>query len=156
MPASTDVAMESFCGSRARLLTLGVLAAAEIPLSGYRVALVSALPREKVYPELRRAIAAGSVIKGEAGYSLVDPEIRELLRSRIRVVWNSYSGKPGRLSAEAADAELTEIRKLTRTVRLYNPRNRIPAAAIRELERDPEKNRALRRIGLKPSRRKGR
>jgi hypothetical protein len=155
MPASTDAAMEAFCGSRTRLLTLGVLASAEAPLTGYRVASVAGLPREKVYPELRKAMAAGLVIKDEGGYLLVDLEIRQLLRSRIRVVWDRYWDRPAGPSSEAIGAELWEIRKLTRKIRLYNPNNRIPPGALRELERDPHKDRALRRLGLRPSRRKG-
>jgi hypothetical protein len=154
MAASTDVVLEAFCGSRTRLLTLGVLASAEAPLSGYRLALVADLPREKVYPELRKAIAAGSVAKTEFGYSLVDPDLRQLLRSRIRVVWNSNWDRLGSRSSTAVDEELREIRKVTRKISLYDPGNRIPPNSLRELERDPEKNRALRRLGLRPSRRK--
>ena len=108
MSATSDAALEAFCGSRTRLLTLGVLAAAEVPLTGYRVALVAGLPREKVYPELRRSIAAGSVVKGESGYSLVDREPRKLLRSRIRVVWSKYWDRPYGSSAGSVSRELRE------------------------------------------------
>jgi hypothetical protein len=156
MPATTDAALEAFCGSRTRLLTLAVLASAEVPISGYRVASAADLPREKVYPELRKAIAAGSVIKSAAGYSLTDPDLRQLLRSRVRVVWNSNWDRLGSRSSTAVDEELREIRKMTRKISLYDPGHRIPPDALRELERDPEKNRALRRLGLRPSRRKER
>jgi hypothetical protein len=154
MPTSTDATIEAFCGSKARLLTLGVLASAEVPLTGYRLARIAGLPREKVYPELRKAIAAGSVVKAETGYSLVDADLRRLLRERIRVTWDSYWDKPGNPSGQAVDVELRQIRKLTRKLRLYDPSNRIPPAAVLELERDPKKNRALRRLGLRPSSRK--
>jgi hypothetical protein len=153
---STDSALESFCGSRTRLLTLAVLASADAPLTGYRIAAVAGLPREKVYPELNKARSAGSVIRDGAGYSLVDPELRALLRVRTPVTWNSYWDRADRPSPDTVDAELRRIRKLTRGLTLYDSRNRIPPDALRELERDPEKNRALRRLGLRPSRRKGR
>ncbi len=156
MSASSDPATEAFCGSKTRLLTLGVLAASEVPMTGYRVALVAELPREKVYPELDRAMASGLVTKSEKGYSLVDPDFRQLLRSRVRVVWSSYWDRPGGPSTGAVDEELRAIRRLTRKVRLYDPENRIPPDALRELVRDPEKNRALRRLGLRPSQRKDR
>jgi hypothetical protein len=152
MTVSTDPAIEQFCGSRARLETLGVLAAAETPMTGYRVAQIAGLPREKVYPELRKAVALGTVEKGEAGYSLIDGDLRTLLRERVRVTFESAWDRP--LSARAVEAELRQIRRQTRKTRLYDPANRIPAAAIRELERDPEKNRTLRRLGLRPSERK--
>lgn len=74
-------------------------------MTGYRVALVAELPREKVYPELRKAIAAGSVTKTKLGYSLVDPEIRQLLRSRVRVVWGSYSYGPEGTASDTVDPE---------------------------------------------------
>jgi hypothetical protein len=123
-------------------------------MTGYRLAQVAELPREKVYPELRKALASGSVRKTVSGYSLVDVDLRQLLRERVRVTFESAWDRPGTGSSQGVEAELRQIRRQTSAIRLYNPRNRIPAAAVRELERDPEKNRALRRLGLRPSRRK--
>lgn len=156
MPAESDDALEAFCGSRARLLTLGVLAAAEAPLSGYRVAEVAGLPRPKVYPELRKASEAGIVARSERGYSLVDPELRSLLRTRVRVTWDWYWDRSDRPTSEALERELRHIRRTRKRVALFDPKNRIPEDAVRELTRDPEKNRALRRVGLRPSERKDR
>jgi hypothetical protein len=152
MTVSADPAIEQFCGSRVRLETLGVLAAAVTPMTGYRVAQIAGLPREKVYPELRKAVALGTVQKDETGYVLVDGDLRTLLRKRVRVTFESAWDRP--LSAGAVEAELRQIRTRTRKIRLYDSANRIPAAAIRELERDPEKNGRLRRLGLRPSKRK--
>jgi hypothetical protein len=133
---------------------MSVLASAEAPLSGYRIAKVAGIPREKVYPELRRAVAVGSVAKSATGFFLIDPDVRELLRKRIRVTWDTYWDRPGRLSTGAVDRELEAIRQTRRRVPLYNPANRIPKQAILELERDPEKDLALMRLGLRPSSRK--
>ena len=137
-------------------MTLGVLASAERPITGYRLAQVAELRREKVYLELRKAIAAGSVVKGGAGYSLVDRDLRQLLRNRIPVTWDSCWDRLGTPSGQAAEEELRQIRRLSKNSRLFDPTNRIPLSAIRELERDPGKDRALRRLGLRPSRRKTR
>jgi hypothetical protein len=154
MAAESDVVLESFCGSRTRLLTMSVLASAEAPLSGYRIASVAGLPREKVYPELQRAIAVGSVEKTASGFVLIDTDMRSLLTKRVRVTWDNYWDRSDRPSTEAVDRELEVIRQRRKRVPLYNPANRIPKRAIRELERDPEKDRALIRLGLRPSSRK--
>lgn len=154
MPAESDLALRVFCGSRARLLTLGVLASAEAPLTGYRVASVTGLPRSKVYPELRKAVKAGIVERTDIGFSLVDPDIRTMLRARIRVTWDSYWDRPDRSTSLAVRRELDRIRRARKRVPLFNPKNNIPESAIRELTRDPDKNRALRRLALKPSERK--
>jgi hypothetical protein len=154
MAAESDEALESFCGSRTRLLTMSVLASAEAPLSGYRIATVAGLPREKVYPELQRAISVGSVEKTASGFVLNDSDMRLLLRKRVRVTWDNYWDRTDRPSGEAVDRELKLIRQRRKRVPLYNPANRIPKGAIRELQRDPEKDRALVRLGLRPSNRK--
>jgi len=51
-----DPALLSLFGSQTRLLTMAVLANADEALTGYRVAKIAGLPREKVYPELRKGI----------------------------------------------------------------------------------------------------
>lgn len=155
MPAASDRALESFCGSRVRLLTLSVLAAAEAPLTGYRVAAVAKLPRAKVYPELRKALSTGVARKTSAGFSLVDPDLRQLLRKRVRVTWDEVWDGSQRGSTEAVNLELDSIRRGRSKAPLFDPNNRIPQSALRELERDPEKDRALVRLGLRPSVRKG-
>ncbi len=154
MPAYSDLALSGFCGSRARLLTLSVLAAADAPLTGYRIADVSGLPRAKVYPELRKALAVGSAQKTASGYTLVDLDLRRLLRKRVRVTWDAVWDAPDRRSTGAVDRELAKIQRAQRRVAIFNPNNRIPKEAIRELERDPEKDRALERLGLRTSIRK--
>ena len=154
MSAEADRALNSFCGSRARLLTLSVLAAAEAPLTGYRVAEVAGLSRAKVYPELRKALAVGIAARTASGYTLIDSDLRELLRKRVRITWNTFWDAPDRLSTGAVDRELEKIRNARRKVPIFDPDNRIPKKAVRELQRDPEKDRVLMRLGLRPSVRK--
>lgn len=57
-------------------------------MTGYRIAQVARLPRPKVYRELDKAIAAGSVRKETRGYRLVDAGIRAFLRPRVRLFWS--------------------------------------------------------------------
>ena len=154
MTLSVDPAIESFCGSKTRLLTFGVLASAEAPTTGYRVALIAGLPREKVYPVLREGGATGAIRKLETGFILVDLGLRQLLVERVKVTFDSAWERPGNTSSRPGEEELREIRRLTRKLRLYDPNNRIPESALLELERDPGKNKALRRLGRRPSRRK--
>lgn len=85
MKLESDARVESLFGSRARLLTLAALASAPGAVTGYRVAEITGLPREKVYPELRRAIAAGVVTKTTNGVRLVDPNLRAFLRKRVPI-----------------------------------------------------------------------
>lgn len=125
-------------------------------MTGYRVAGVAGLPRAKVYPELQKAVEVGIVDRSDVGYRLVDVELRSLLRTRIRVTWDSYWDRIDRPSSAAVERELGVIRRTRKKVALFDPKNRIPKGAIRELTRDPEKNRALRRVGLRPSERKNR
>ena len=83
-----DSALVELVGSRARLLSLAVLASAQGPMSGYRIARVADIPRQKVYPILRRAVNAGLVRKTDRGYILNDGDVRNLLRRRIRLEWS--------------------------------------------------------------------
>ena len=84
MTVTPDPALVAFLGSETRARTLGVLANAEFPMTGYRVAVVAGVPRSRVYRELRRAIEAGIVRIEKDGYRLIDPDFRILLRKRIR------------------------------------------------------------------------
>ncbi len=154
MGVDVDPALTSLIGSTSRLLTLAVLANADEPLTGYRVAKVANLPRQKVYPELRRSIEAGLVRKTASGFTLTDADVRALLRKRVRIRWDEEWDRArwGRLATPST--ELAEILQSLTGTRLYNPKNRIPAAALQELEHDPEKNRILRKYGARPSARK--
>ncbi len=78
----------AFAGSRVRALALGVLANAESPLSGYRVAQIAGLSQIKVYEALRAASRAGIVRKSPDGYRLVDADLGSYLRAKVRLRWS--------------------------------------------------------------------
>jgi len=154
METEIDPALSSFVGSQTRLLTLAVLANTEEPLTGYRVAKIASLPRVKVYPEIRKGIETGILVRDGVGYRMVDTDLRTLLRKRVRIRWDQEWDRARAVQAANVTADLKRIQASLKGIRLYDPRNRVPAAAIRELERDPEKNRILRRLKLRPSTRK--
>jgi hypothetical protein len=142
-------------GSQNRLLTMAVLANADEPLTGYRVAKIAGLPRQKVYPEIRRGVEVGLVDRTPSGFLLTDPDVRILLRKRIRIRWDEEWDRAQRARSSTVSSELARIRSSLKAVRTYDPKNRIPLRERRELERDPAKDRILVRMGLRPSRRKG-
>jgi hypothetical protein len=154
MEATLDSVLTSLFGSRTRLLTMAVLANAEEPLTGYRVAKVAGLPRQKVYPELRRGIETGLVTRVSSGFLLSDPDVRALLRKRVRIRWDEEWDRARASRNPEGGADLDRIRSSLRGFRTYDPKNRIPATALRELERDPVKNQILRSMGARPSIRK--
>jgi hypothetical protein len=154
MEPHLDPSLSALFGSRTRLLTMAVLANADEPLTGYRVAKVAGLPRTKVYPEIRKGVRAGLLVRDGPGYRMNDPDVKDLLRKRVRIRWYDEWNRARGTTGESVERELSRIRASLEGVRTFNPSNRIPKLAIRELRRDPEKNRILRRLGLRPSTRK--
>lgn len=162
MAERTDPAIVAFCGSETRARTLGVLANAEFPMSGYRVARVAGVPEPKVYLELRRAVKAGIVRREPGGFQLTDADLRALLRRRIRLYWakdwdrtrSSWPSETPRLLR----AGLTAIRERLRKEPAYlRPKGWSPPPAAlalaRELDRAPEKDARLRRRSRRTSQR---
>lgn len=154
MRTTLDSPLSALVGSRTRLLTMAVLANSDEPLTGYRVAKVAGLPRTKVYPEIRRGLASGLLVQTAAGFRMTDPDVRTLLQKRVRIRWYDEWNRSQAGSAASVDRELERILSELEGIRTYDPTNRIPAQALRELKRDPERNRILRRLGLRPSSRK--
>lgn len=86
MPA--DRRLAALFGSEARLRTLGVLANAFRPLTGYRVGRTADVALPKVYRELRRLQRVGLVAHAADGWTLTDPDVESFLRKRYRVSWS--------------------------------------------------------------------
>lgn len=86
-------------GSQARVLSLAVLANANRPLTGYRIAKTAGVPKIKAYEQLRKALAAGWIARSGNGYSMPDGELRSLLRKRLRIRWSE--DRPARLPQRA-------------------------------------------------------
>lgn len=142
MRPTVDPALAALCGSETRALTLGVLANAELPMSGYRIAKVADLPRPKVYVELAKAIAAGSVRKGVRGYRLTDLGIRALLRPRVRLFWSGDWSAPSvsRARQERA-AQFRDFDDSWLNLSQYEPLSpNIAVKYAKEIERPQEKS----------------
>ncbi len=143
----TDPALSGLVGSETRLRVLAVLANAQRPLSGYRVAKTGAVSISKAYPELERLAASKLVIRSARGWSIRDEDVAALLRKRVRIVDSGdwFRDKPKR------DAE--DRRFLSRLKNLPPPDwSQIDSDAIRfDVARRKEKDELLLRHGLKPS-----
>ena len=153
MEAIVDPVLIAFCGSETRVLTLGILANSNVPLTGYRVSKITGLQPIKVYRELDRAANSGLVEKSTRGYRLVDTDLRALLQKRIRVSWS------GSWFADAG-ARLERANKL-RTVPLgwfdakrYRANASVALRYAKEFERPPEKDDLSGRQGVGTSRKR--
>src|SRR5271170_6733661 len=118
-----DPALATLFGSRTRLLTMAVLANAEEPLTGYRVAKVAGLPRQKVYPEIRRGVRAGLVGESASGFRLLDPDVKALLRKRVRIRWDEEWDRARAESSGRVTSDLRQIPASLNGVRTYDSRN---------------------------------
>ena len=162
MSERADRSLVAFCGSETRVRTLGALANAEFPMSGYRIAKVAGVPEPKVYPELRRGVKAGIVRKEKDGYRLIDSDLRALLQKRVRLYWDvdwdrsrvGWKDETPRLLKSG----LSAIRRRLRDNPSYlRPKGWKPPAASRgwerEIARPPEKDSLIRRRGRRTSER---
>ena len=160
MRAGVDPALLSLFGSQTRLLTMAVLANADESLTGYRIALIAGLPREKVYPELRKGVATRLLVRTPDGYQLIDEDVRRLLRKRVRIRWDKEWDREregwNERTRDRLDALLASI---PRDPAYLRPRRWKPSvsarAVIREKRRPPSKDRLLRRLGLRTSSKPG-
>ncbi|MGA7922836.1 MAG: hypothetical protein WCA77_02535 [Thermoplasmata archaeon] len=156
MDAYIDSSLAALFGSRTRLLTMAVLANADEALTGYRIALIAGLPRVKVYPELRKGLATKLLAKERAGYRMIDPDIRALLRRRIRIRWSDEWDRARKnWNAETPNRLVELLKSIPESPDYLRPKGWKPSPAarraIREMERPVSKNKLLRRRGLRTS-----
>lgn len=154
MRFSIDQGLVTLFGSETRLRTLAPLANSTGPLTAYRVADLADLPRTKVNKELARLAKAGIVAVRSTGtgrrlWVMDDPDLRRLLRRKVRIDW------AGDLAASAP-----ELAKRTRSVIDASRamplapgllRGRVRRRNSPDFDRPPEKDAALRRNGLRVS-----
>jgi hypothetical protein len=148
-----DPGVVALFGSETRAATLGALANAGEPLSAYRLAKITQSQVIKTTAELRRLEGAGFVSRaltprGRPGWIISDGALRELLRSRVRIVW----------SADWDRQVARRARSVAGLPRLRIDLSRFPAnpKAVpnrSEFVRSIAKDRALARAGLRTSRR---
>ena len=134
-----DPGLIAFVGSRARALTLGVMANAEIPLSGYRIAKLANLPEIKVYQALSAATRAGLVERSALGFRLVDSDLRLYLSKKVRLRWSEEPSLQARRPPSVrASGATPSVGWFDPTKYRRNPK--ITSRYRREFLRPPEKD----------------
>jgi hypothetical protein len=160
MDAGVDPTLLSLFGSQTRLLTMAVLANATEPLTGYRVAVIAGLPREKVYPEIRKGLATGLLTSTKGGYRMVDSDVRCLLQKRVQIRWDKEWDRERTGWNERTQDRLKAILASIPSDPTYlRPEGWKPPASaralIREMRRPKSKDALLRGRGLRTSLREG-
>lgn len=158
MTLTVDPSLVAAFGGATRVLTLGALANANGPLTGYRVAKLIDGQRTKVYSELERLAGAGLVRKessptGPITWQLQDKDIADLLRKRVKIssMEDWLTTRDAQTSNVAVVLQLLSrtptlgLDGLTRDTKIRNPR---------ELARPKRKDELLTELGLRPSRRR--
>ena len=139
MTRLADTALVAFCGSGTRVAALGVLANSDRPLTAYRVSKLSGVQPIKVYQALARASKAGLVQRTARGYRLTDPDIRDLLRKRVRVYWSESWYDQERARAERAE-QIQGPRLRWFDPKRYRPNRSVAQRYSREVRRPKEKD----------------
>jgi DNA-binding transcriptional ArsR family regulator len=143
-------------GSESRLMTLATLANASAPISGYRIAKVGRISPPKVYSELRRLknsdiVARQQSDSGRSGWILKDTALGQYLRLRVRI---SDSPDWFKESERRSNAALQWLRSVdTSTIRQGTRADPLGIPNSKEFVRSRSKDRDLRRVGLRVSRR---
>jgi hypothetical protein len=156
MMVEVDSGLVSLFGSRTRLLTMAVIANADEPLTGYRVAKIADLPRIKVYPEIRKGVVTNLLVRDGRGYRMIDSDVRALLRKRVRIRWDEEWDRSRKGWNDETSGRLARALASIPTEPNYlRPRGWKPSPsvrkAIREMERPAAKDALLRRRGLRTS-----
>ena len=158
MLESLDPVLACVFGSSTRLGVLATLANSSQPLTAYRVARTLDVNPAKVYNELSRLLEARVVREsptesGSRGFSLVDSDVAELLRRRVRL----SSEASWMAEVDSRSRSNPEVREIVRSLSLEdfppNPEN-VPDRS--EFVRPASKDRTLSRLGLPVSRRRSR
>lgn len=156
MPIPVDQGLALLFGSETRVRTLAPLAGSNTPLTAYRIAEVAELPRTKVYEELARLKSTGWVVgvTGAAGqtlWRLTDPDVRSLLRRRMRIYFASDLVREASLRSIDARKVIARSRRMGLPAGVlqpgFTPRN------AKDYRRPPQKDALLARLGLRTSRR---
>ena len=149
-------------GSDARVRTLAVLANSRSPLTGYRIAKVATFSPTKAYAELRRLTTARLIRREGKGWVLSDDDVRLLLQKKVRWSWIDAWDQDRKGWKEETPRLLSESLSSVREERARNPYflrpkgyrpTRDAEKVVEEWRRPPSKDRALRRLGLRTSKR---
>ena len=93
MTLVVDPGLRLSFGSEDRVRTLAALANASAPLTVYRVATIVGIKPPNVYRELKRLLQFNEVQRASTpenrdGWVVVDPDLKALMRRRLRIVWS--------------------------------------------------------------------
>jgi hypothetical protein len=147
VPTEGRDSMALLFGSQVRSSILAVLASANGPLTGYRIALTGGLPQPKVHVQLRRLSRAGIVVRNSEGWVLVDLRLAALFTRSQRVLgWDDWRQEHHRREQSGRET-LDQLRRL--------PHPKPPAGWVpnhpEAYSRPPLKERMVRRMGLNQS-----
>lgn len=141
MGGSLDPALAVLFGSEARALSLGVLANAKRPMTGYRVAKTAGIPKIKAYAQLKAAAQAGWIERRGNMYWMPEGDLRSLLRKKVRLYW--YEDWLSDRAPQKGRAEELARRRPWASWYDASRFSANPAVArryAREIERPPEKD----------------
>jgi DNA-binding transcriptional ArsR family regulator len=162
MTLRVDPKLAAEFGSATRVLTLAAIANAAEPPTAYRIAEIAQIRRTKVYQELDRLMAAGVVRAEERAdkalvWSLLDADLSLFLRRRMRVssAADLLRGRDDWLARNPRVVERISSTPLHVDWDSLAP-GLPPKSVVRQIARSPEKDRALRALGLRTSYREGR
>jgi len=153
MALDMDPGLPALFGGDTRASILAVLAGASTPFTGYRVAKVAQVQPIKAYAELRRLRDGGFVSEtsngnGKTSWVLADPDLRSLLTRRIRVAWWNDWEPGAERRALRAKAALARVGRFNLSKFKANPSI---ISNPEEYTRPAEKDRVLKRMGLRTS-----
>lgn len=145
MTLSVDSGLATLFGSEDRVRTLAALANATAPLTAYRVATMVGMKPPNVYRELKRLLQYKEVEKARTpenrdGWIVVDPDLRALLRRRMRIVWSGDLTRGGEERERRASVAIRRSVGKPLDLSKFKP-GRIPSPA--EIRRRIQKNSVL-------------
>lgn len=150
MPNQIDSGLQAVFGSETRTKLLGALADSKEPQTGYFLSKKIRVNPSKVYRELRRLRDTGilGMRQNDSGYTkyfLADDDLRRFLLRRVRLTSTREWFSLERVQERREVYERLKKSKVELPVSVPDPES-VPNRE--EFERVPEKDRALRRIGL--------
>lgn len=153
MALPVDPGLARLFGSEDRVRTLAALANAEAPLTAYRVASMVGMAPPNVYRELRRLLEYGEVERvstpeGREGWTVVDPDLRALLRRRLRVVWSQDLMRGAKDRSRRAALAVRRSSRAPLDLARFTPGRPLGATAARQRQ---EKDEVLARAGARTS-----
>jgi DNA-binding transcriptional ArsR family regulator len=158
MALAVDPGLAALFGSEDRVRTLAALANAEAPLTAYRVAAIVGMKPPNVYRELKRLlefkeVERASTPEGRDGWTVVDPDVRALLRRRLRIVWIEDLARSAEERERRATLAIRRSAQEPLDLSKFKPGRPL---SITEIRRRTEKDRVLEKAGARTSLRSNR